>query len=59
MSEEITGYRGMVSIPDTRYQQLLEAEAMLQALEAAGVDNWPGYSDAQEMMEENDVVDEG
>lgn len=40
-----------VEISKERYEELLEAEAFLQCLEGAGVDNWDGYGDAQEMME--------
>ena len=32
--------------------ELLERDAFLSCLEAAGVDNWGGYDDAQEMMED-------
>ncbi len=32
--------------------KLREAAKTLAALEAAGVDNWEGYSHAQELMEE-------
>ena len=32
--------------------KLREAAKTLAALEAAGVDNWEGYSYAQELMEE-------
>lgn len=32
--------------------KLRDAAKMLAALEAAGVDNWEGYSHAQELMEE-------
>jgi len=37
----------MFIAPD-RYEELVEAEARLQALEAAGVDNWEGYDEAME-----------
>lgn len=39
-----------ISIPLARYKELLEAENMLSSLEAAGVDNWEGYSYACELM---------
>lgn len=35
-----------ITIPNTRYDELVKAEAFLDALEAFGVDNWDGYSDA-------------
>lgn len=40
-----------VTISRKEYDRLLEAEAMLLALQAAGVDNWTGYSDAMEQLE--------
>lgn len=39
-----------VTISRKEYDRLLEAEAMLDALKAAGVDNWSGYSDAMEEL---------
>ena len=33
----------MVEITKERYEELLEAYYFLNALEAAGVDNWEGY----------------
>jgi len=41
-----------VLISKARLKELEMAELKLAALEAAGVDNWEGYSDAMEMMEE-------
>lgn len=35
-----------VTIPRSRYDELIEADRMLSRLEAAGVDNWEGYDDA-------------
>ncbi|WP_442907300.1 hypothetical protein [Halomonas sp. 59] len=32
------------------YDQLLADQAKLRALEAMGVDNWSGYSDAMEQL---------
>ena len=46
-----------VIIPMARYNELVEAEDKLAALEAAGVDNWDGYDFAMEVLhgeEEND-----
>lgn len=34
------------------YNRLLEDSKLLAALEAAGVDNWDGYEDALEYMED-------
>ncbi|MHC4296471.1 MAG: hypothetical protein ACYS7Y_04150 [Planctomycetota bacterium] len=36
----------MKDISPQRITELLDAEAKLQALEAGGVDNWEGYSEA-------------
>lgn len=38
----------MVTIPRSRYDELVEAEEKLDALRAAGVDNWEGYDYAME-----------
>jgi hypothetical protein len=42
---------GTVSISIERLKELEDAEAMLSALYAAGVDSWEGYSDAIESIE--------
>ncbi|MGY0552346.1 hypothetical protein ACW17M_03940 [Vreelandella sp. 2A-K22] len=39
-----------VTISRAEYDQLLAAQAKLHALEAMGVDNWSGYSDAMEQL---------
>ena len=39
-----------VTITRKEYDRLLEAEAKLIALEAAGVDNWSGYDDAMQQL---------
>ena len=39
-----------VKITRVEYDRLLEADAFLDCLQAAGVDNWGGYEDAQGMM---------
>ena len=41
-----------VTISKKQYEQLKKDSAWLQALEAAGVDNWSGIESAQEIMEE-------
>lgn len=46
-----------IEITVGRYQQLLKAEDFLDALEAAGVDNWDGYSIACAMVDEEDEED--
>ena len=43
-----------VIITWTRYDALLRAEAELDALHAHGVDNWCGYGDAMDGLEESD-----
>lgn len=40
-----------VTVSAERYAELIEAEAFLDALEAAGVDNWEGYDFAQEIFD--------
>lgn len=42
----------MITITVKEYERLLDSELMLQALEDAGVDNWHGYGDAMETVEE-------
>ncbi len=42
----------MISIPTTTYDQLVKDQKWLQALEAAGVDNWEGCSEAHELLED-------
>jgi hypothetical protein len=39
----------MVQISKEEYEQLLEQQAKLTALEVAGVDNWDGYAIAMEI----------
>jgi hypothetical protein len=41
-----------VTIPTDRYEELLERELKLIALESAGVDNWQGYDDAMTILQE-------
>lgn len=40
------GWQRAVTIPELRFLELEEAEATLNKLYAAGVDNWDGYDDA-------------
>jgi hypothetical protein len=44
----------MVTITDEEYNRLCEADRILSLLEAAGVDNWEGYSYAFEDEEDDD-----
>ena len=41
-----------VTIPQKEYQELLDADAVLVALETAGVENWEGYSIAMETLDD-------
>lgn len=43
-----------VIISKSEYERLLKIEAFLNALEAAGVDNWSGYGYACDMYEEEE-----
>lgn len=41
-----------VTIPKKEYDQLLEDSRILEALYAAGVDNWTWYGDAMATLDE-------
>lgn len=41
-----------ITIDVTRFKKLEEKERKLEALFACGVDNWSGYDDAMELLEE-------
>lgn len=43
-----------VEISRERYEQLLFSDRLLGCLNACGVDNWEGYSDAFEMMNDEE-----
>ena len=43
-----------VTISKAEYERLLEDSDFLSCLEACGVDNWVGYSDAWEMYNEEE-----
>lgn len=47
MDEFIQGVKRL----ETLAEELEERVAFLDALEAAGVDNWDGYDEAQELLE--------
>lgn len=51
MSETIT-------IDKSHYKRLIEASEKLNALEAAGVDNWEGYSIALSMLEDEESYED-
>ena len=39
-----------VTISKKEYDELVEDQKMLQALEGAGVDNWEGYNYAMQLL---------
>lgn len=43
-----------VTITVVEYEKLLDKAALLECLEACGVDNWCGYGEAIEMYTEED-----
>ena len=43
---------GMITIKKEVYDKLLERDLLLTALENAGVDNWSGYGEAHELLEQ-------
>lgn len=50
--------RETVELSIEEYEELLEAEALLMALFAAGVDSWEGYEQALEDFVNGDEVTE-
>jgi hypothetical protein len=52
------GSEHRVIISSTEYLQLQKDAAMLNALEAGGVDNWEGYSEACASLDEDEDEDE-
>jgi len=42
----------LVTITPEEYKELIDDQQFLYALQACGVDNWEGYSEAQAMMED-------
>jgi uncharacterized heparinase superfamily protein len=48
----------VVTIPQAEYDKLLNRDRWLYALEAAGVDNWEGFEEAQRIIEEWDDEDD-
>lgn len=43
-----------VTIPLSEYNDLLDSDRFLRALDAAGVDNWIGYDHAREIYNEDE-----
>lgn len=48
----------IISVHEEEYFKLLEQDRWLCALEAAGVDNWEGFEEAQRIIKEWDDEDE-
>jgi len=48
----------MVTITQKEYNKLLEDSNFLEVLKCSGVDNWKGYSEAFELLEEWNNEDE-
>ena len=46
----------VVTISKNDYEELLDRDAFLSALEASGVDNWEGYANAVKIYEEGEEV---
>ena len=43
-----------VTIPRLAYEDLLYKESVLEALSCGGVDNWDGYSDALQVLNDDE-----
>lgn len=57
IDEDIKAFRNSINlenilVPKEEYEELVEDSKKLSCLEGAGVDNWEGYSEAMEYMEE-------
>lgn len=46
----------VVTISKKDYEELLDRDAFLSALEAGGVDNWEGFDNAVKIYEEGEEV---
>lgn len=44
---------GTVTLTIKEYDEMIEQLRFLDCLEACGVDNWQGYEDAHDMMDED------
>lgn len=53
MYGDLTEAANTVTITKERYEELIETESWLLALESAGVDNWDGIDFARELYEED------
>lgn len=48
-----------ITITKEEYEELLDDSQLLDALREAGVDNWDGYDEAMEMLDEWNNESEG
>lgn len=48
-----------ITIPLEEYQHLIDRVSFLDCLESAGVNNWSGYGEAQEMYNEDSEEETG
>lgn len=46
----LSNHNGTWTLEHSEYQELLRASRELEALEAAGLDNWEGYDDTIEAL---------
>jgi len=47
-----------ITIPQAEYDHLIDDSEFLECLRVAGVDNWEGYSDAQEEYNSTHKIDD-
>ncbi len=57
--DSLAGNNSVVVISKRAHDSLVKSEAKLNALEAGGVDNWSGYSEALATMEDNSEETQG
>lgn len=48
----------MIEVDEQEYEELQDAQLMLDCLETAGVDNWDGYQDAMREYRKIQEMDE-
>jgi len=49
---DLAGGTTMITISEEEYNKMLDRIMWLDALEAAGVDNWQGFDEAREIYQE-------
>jgi hypothetical protein len=49
---DLAGAATMITISEEEYNKMLDRIMWLDALEAAGVDNWQGFDEAREIYKE-------